>query len=215
MDNAAKRSLLEDLAAGRLTAEEAERRLDEAPDERQPRPDLHVGVRTAEAVRIRARLSGGGLIEVVGDDRVSGVEVEGPNSCTVRGRDDSIDVAGDLGEQAVVRVNPDADLEVEINGADGAITGLRGSLQAVFNTANARIRGRFDHGDSRVYCNVGTVHLTLERGSDVRVVVRAVAQVDADHAMVNTGRGVWQFGTGAAAFEIGGNLGNVVIAVAE
>jgi hypothetical protein len=206
MDERDKRAILEGVADGSISPDDAAVRLDQRP---------WTGSPTQRPGRIRAELSGGGLIEVIGDDSLDAAKTVGPFSGDMREDGDEVVISGSLGDQGAVLVNPDLELEVTINAADGRISGVRAPLRATFNTGDAAVAGRFDHGHSRLYCNVGSVHLTLTAGSDVTVAVVTPGQVRADPSLVNTGRGEWTLGSGTARLEIDGHLGQVIIEVAR
>lgn len=214
------RTILERLAVGELSSSEAEERLraidDEAADaETQAQPTTILHEPSAAPRRVRARLNGGGLIEVVGDDDAQSVRVDGPNTCVVADDATVTTVAGDVGDDTAVIVPSDVDLEVEMNGGNAVIRNVLGSVQAQVNAAALRWEGAaLRRGKSTLYANVGDVDLTLTRDADVRITVRCVASVNVDPRLEKISRGVWQLGEGNAELEIDGHLGEVKVSIA-
>ncbi len=51
--------------------------------------------------------------------------------------------------------------------------------------------------------------------SDVRVMVRCVADIDVDQRLHKVGRGEWVIGQGTARLEVTGNVGSVSIGTRE
>jgi hypothetical protein len=110
------RSILEQLAAGELTPEEAEAALDAttaaADEPRAPsRGDgtsERDGDRDREHVPIELTVSGGGRIEIQGED-VDLPSIDGPGRCVIVEHDDRAEVNAQVGDDALLLVPADAD----------------------------------------------------------------------------------------------------------
>lgn len=165
----------------------------------------------------RVIVSTGGDVSVVGDDTLAIDEFRSSHADEgVQQLGRKLDITGES-EDADVELNPEVDLDLQINAAGAHVEGLRGVLQAKLNVGDVEVSHRFARGDSRLVCNAGEIELTLLAGSDVRVKVPAHArwQVTADPRLQATGRGEWTLGGGAAYLEISGNWGHLNIGVDE
>jgi catechol 2,3-dioxygenase-like lactoylglutathione lyase family enzyme len=120
---------------------------------------------------------------------------------TINGADEDIDV----------EINPGLELDLQVNAADATIHDLNSPLNAHLNVGDVTVNGRFDHGETRLYCNAGDVNVTLEPGSDVRVRVSPHARWQVHTDLVIADRGEWIQGNGTALLEIHGNFGDVNI----
>ena len=159
-----------------------------------------------------AKLSGPGQIELAGDDTTRDTRIDGPHSCSVHESGEVTEVAGDVGEDALVVFPAQAHLDVEANSAEALVRGVRGTLRALFNVGHARVEGVLTYGESEIEANVGVLDIALQRDSDVRVAVRCAAHIDAS-GLRKVGRGEWAVGAGAGTLQITGTPGSVSLRV--
>jgi hypothetical protein len=168
----------------------------------------------APPATVHATLNGPGMVEVEGDDSTREVRVDGPNTCEI-GRDgDTVLVNGNLGEEGLVVVPSRTHLHLEANSPELSVAGLLGPLSGVLNVAEARVTGLYAEGHHEIEAHVGELHLTLQPGSDVTLVVRCVAHLDVDPALTKVGRGEWVLGDGTATLTVTGSAGEVWVSVA-
>jgi hypothetical protein len=236
-----RREVLERLAQGKLSPEEAEHHL-AALDAQQPparvaeeqadeaaNPDtvpLYESVdsdgsdEAADSVpagttagTVVAKLSGGGLIEVAGDESASEVGIEGPHECSVHATGDVVEVSGNVGDDTLLVYPAAAHLDVVANGSEAVVRGVRGTLRALFNVGEARVEGVLSDGDSAIVANVGVLDVAFQPDSDVLVTVRCVAHVDAGAGLRKVGRGEWSVGAGSGRLEISGHPGTISLRV--
>lgn len=219
-----QRSVLERLAGGELSPDEAEQHLMALADTegggRVPEPGDHhqatvelptVLHKTDEHTVVRATLNAAGLVEIAGDDAADAVRLEGPHDCTVSCNEEVTEVTGQVGDDTLLVVPSAAHLDVEVNAADATVSGLRGTLRGRFNVGHVTVAGAFTHGRSHIEANAGDLVVILEPGSDVRVAIRGVAAVDVDGQLRKVGRGEYTLGEGTALLELAGHLGEIKI----
>ena len=144
-----RRGILQQVADGELTPEEAERLLRESENGPVPEPETDI-----RSIKISAGVGG---IEIVGDSSVSQAEVEGPHRAEVDG--DTLVIHGDweqggegfsfrvgrhgrrrsfvhVGEEnrklarLRVRANPSLDVDAELDAGVMSIRGMRGRIRA-------------------------------------------------------------------------------------
>jgi hypothetical protein len=141
-----RRSILQQVADGELTPEEAERLLRASDESPTPAPAPGVG-----AIRISAGVGG---IEIVGDASVAQAEVDGPHRAEVDG--DTLVIHGDWDDGAHgfsfnigrhgrrlrvgdenrklarlrVRANPSLDVDAELDAGLLSVRGMRGRIRA-------------------------------------------------------------------------------------
>ena len=144
-----RRGILQQVAEGELTPEEAERLLRESDDGPAPEPESDI-----RSIKISAGVGG---IEIVGDSSVSQAEVEGPHRAEVDG--DTLVIHGDweqggegfsfrvgrhgrrrgfvhVGDEnrklarLRVRANPSLDIDAELDAGVMSIRGMRGRIRA-------------------------------------------------------------------------------------
>jgi hypothetical protein len=213
------------LANGQLATDEADRQLaaleereTDAPLSAQPvvnaRPTTPAhpdGTRSDAALVIRARLSAGGLIEVRGDDDTDEPRLEGPHSARIQRSDGAFDITGNIGPDALLIIPRTADLILETNSSSARVTGLRGTLQALFNVGYARVEGTFAQGRSTIVANVGELDIHLLPGSNVHTTVNCAARIKADDSLRSAGRGQWTVGNGTAHLDISGTPGTIYL----
>ena len=198
----AKREILNQVAAGDLTPEEAVARLAELDEQERrndaPAPSLE-GAGRVRVVRIA------GSAEVTGDPSVKEAVVEGPH--TVRREGDVFVIESrpeptrgyifgpftintDVNQKVRVRMNPALPLEVELEAGSLRVRGVHGPIRAAISAGTARIEGfdrpievmvqagsvhasgRLTDGSSRIACEAGTVRVNLDRDSDVAIKAR-------------------------------------------
>jgi hypothetical protein len=211
MSDAETRTILEAVASGTLSPEDAAEQLEAA--EGRTQIDWVVEPRDrqlAEAIAITVH-SGDG-IEIEGDASVDEIEVDGPARVmkNEQGRSPSFTVH--TSDDTLIRVNPHADLAIELHGPDAVVRGLKGTLRANCHVGDLVIEAELRHGDSALMANAGDVTIRLAPLSDVRVMVRAPTDVRADEGFRKTGRGEWTLGNGAATLTVDGNIGDVILA---
>jgi hypothetical protein len=208
------RAILELLAAGEITPEEAEAQL--GPDgpmgaeDGEPAREASWSAGRRGAVRVWATLNGGGTIEVEGDD-VDSPRVEGPARVRTSQSAGGYRVEGMVGDDAVLIVPDDADLRLQLNGASARLAGLRGCIDATMNVGDVELTWEPADGASRLQLNAGNLHVRFGPRADVAVTVHAPTSVHADDSFVKQGRGVWLLGDGRAQLEIDGNLGAILL----
>lgn len=136
-----------------------------------------------------------------------------------------------------IRMNPTLPLEVElaagtlhvrgvrapisadVSAGTARIEGLRSPVQVSVAAGSAHLSGLLDHGDSRVRCEAGAIRIQLEKGSSVRMSVRAtlgrVNLPDRSVAGVSLGSETFEhtIGDGAGTLDIETNFGKVDVSV--
>lgn len=193
----AKREILNQVANGELTPEEAEARLSELD-----RSQSAVAVSSGEpATKIRiVRLAG--AAEIVGDPSVKEAVADGPHdvhreggTLVIESRPSPGDgytfgpfsFGTDLHRKLQVRMNPDLPLEAEIQAGSLRVTGLHDAIKADVQAGSARIdgfqkqlditvqagsvnaAGKLTWGASRVACDAGSVRVALDPASSVHI----------------------------------------------
>lgn len=224
------RDVLDRLSRGEITAEQADAELAEAEfataqppeqdhpsvtDAPEPAAASDASATTGVNEGVRASLSGSGHLSVIGAS-VDRPEVRGPASVSVS-TDESGTLAlrGRYSDGSEVIVPAEADLQLKVNGGAVTLTNLRGTLHGEFNVGDVSIAARFDRGASSIKANAGQVVLTLAKGSDVRVVLRAACQSNVDPAFSSARPGEWTIGRGQATLTVQGNLGEFVLREAD
>ncbi|MGH3490977.1 MAG: hypothetical protein ACRDP8_24070, partial [Actinopolymorphaceae bacterium] len=183
------RAILEELARGNLTTDEAEHHFaaldstepthvplaaplddvgqpDDAPrdgagpDDAAPDDPLLVGVGPDDArsddsgvapeLAVHAQLSGGGLVEVAGDDTATEARVDGPNNCMLSTDGTRTKVSGQLGDEGLLVVPARAELDIEVNSGEARLIGLRGVLRARLNVGDAVVECALTRGHSTI-----------------------------------------------------------------
>lgn len=194
----AKREILNQVAQGELTPEEAEARLGELE---QDRPAA-TAVATAEpAAGIRV-LRIAGSAEIIGDPTVREAVAEGPHVVRRDGGRLVIEskpmpsegyvfgpfhIGTDLHRKLVVRMNPDLPLEAEIQAGSLRVIGLHEAIKAEVQAGSAKIdgfqkqldisvqagsvtaNGRLTWGASKIACEAGSVRVALQPDSNVTI----------------------------------------------
>jgi hypothetical protein len=121
-----------------------------------------------------------------------------------------------------IRANPDLDLTLDVSAGSARVKGMRGKIVGTVNAGSASfadVRGPFDlnasagsltvegpiaRGDSRINCDLGSVKVRLEPGSDVRIRVDAtMSKPDIRVGDWGPGEdGEWIVGDGTASLAI-------------
>jgi hypothetical protein len=219
-----QRSVLERLAGGELSPDEAEQhlmaladtegagRVPESTDHHQATVELPTVPHTTDEHNVvRATLNAAGLVEIAGDDAADAVRLEGPHGCTVSRNEEVTEVTGQVGDDTLLVVPSAAHLDLEVNAADATVSGLRGTLRGRFNVGHVTVAGAFTHGRSHIEANAGDLVVILEPGSDVRVAIRGGAAVDVDGQLRKVGRGEYTLSEGTALLDLAGHLGEIKI----
>lgn len=166
--------------------------------------DTTAGTRLNAAVQVNC----GGEVQVAFDPSVPPGQIRSSHGIwsvadrgyvTINGADEGINV----------QVHPDLELDLQINAAGARIRDVNGSLNAHLNVGDVNVNGRFDRGESRLYCNAGDVNVTLDPGSDVRLRVSPHVRWQVGTDLTTTGLGEWVMGDGNALLEIHGSFGGV------
>ena len=198
-----RRTVLERVADGSLTPEEALQVLDGTRADAGTRPPRRTPRDADRVTRLRVA-SELGVLSVIGDASVRDAVADG--ACSMRREGDTLVVTGDddamgsyravgidLGRRrrVMVRANPELALELEIAAGKAQVSGMRGPLRAEVElgklvvagfegpidvtvaAGKVELSGRLDHGTSRVDCEIGKVDIHLVQGSHVRVGGRA------------------------------------------
>jgi hypothetical protein len=205
MEQDARRTIIEAVASGTLSPEEAVDQLEEAP-ETSTEP-----VRLADPeATIRVQIMSGGPIEIVGDAAVPDVQIEGPGRKTELERNgDDVPFFVETGSDSLVRVNPFVNLVAELHGESAELRGLRGTLQLECHVGSLAVAAELRRGHSGIEAHCGDIDLELAPSSDIRITLRAPTSLSADPEFEATGRGEWTLGSGTADLVVDGHIGHV------
>lgn len=195
----AKREILNQVAAGDLSPEEAEARLAELEG---PEPASTATLEPAVTVRV-IRIAG--AAEIVGDPSVKEAIAEGPHAVRREGGRLVIESRPEKGEGYVfgpfqfstdahrrlrIRMNPELALDAEIQAGSLRVRGLKGTITADVSAGSAHIdgfekpiqvsvqagsvsaSGRLAEGQSRISCEAGSVRVALDPSSSVKIRAR-------------------------------------------
>jgi hypothetical protein len=274
MDAEERRALLEAVAAGELSAEEAARRLEEAdldeelgPTETYDEPAPTEVLRDGGSKRVHVDATAGS-VRVIGDPGVASVLVDGDheveeqgdtivvrcspildfNDLSERWRDRDRDDFGFRGGtfrfgslglakgklHVTIRVNPDLPLSAHMAAGSLNVRGMRGPIDVDVDAGSARLHevrsplhasiragslsvdGRFDHGESRIHCDMGAASIRLDRKSDVRVTAsvdlgRCDVRLDDEDEPSNRRGGEWVLGDGTGSLVVHGSMSSVSV----
>jgi hypothetical protein len=213
-----KRAILERLAQGTISMDEAENQLalldDPDPVTSTPTPTRVLPVHDSSAsTEVHIELNSSGEIDIVGNADALEPYLEGPHSVEVNENDGVFEVHGQLGDDGLLVIPADVELTLEANGGSLSLHGIRGSLIGELNVGRADIHAAFTRGQSRIDANVGKLHISLHPDSTVRVQVSSATSIRVSDDLVKTGRGMWTYGDGQAGLEIAGNISRLVIDV--
>jgi hypothetical protein len=198
----AKRQILQKVASGSITAEEAALELESLDSGSQPAPPPPPpAAATSDIARVRVRTAMGS-ITVIGDESVLEAVADGPHSAHRDG--DAIVIEGDenstgfvfsggrfgFTRQVTVRMNPRLPLEADLQAGSLRVQGIRGPIKAEVQAGSTRIEGftepvdldvqagsvrvsgRLTDGKSRIRCQAGKVNVDLDPASSVRISAR-------------------------------------------
>jgi hypothetical protein len=213
------RAILEKLAQGTMTMDEADAALAslDDPDPLTAEPAGPAATRVlpaadpTSAVVVRIAINSSSEIEIVGDPRVVAPYLDGPHSAEVRDDNGAFAVEGRMGDDSLLVVPADVDLAIEANSPSLTLRGVGGSLDARINAGDVDIRAAFTRGQSRIDANAGDLRIGLHADSNVRIQIRSATSVSPSGEFIKTGRGVWTYGDGDAELAISGNIGRVVL----
>jgi hypothetical protein len=137
-----------------------------------------------------------------------------------------------------VRMNPDLPLAASVQAGSFRVEGVHGPITAEVQAGSCTVNdfrapinvvaqagsvtafGRLDSGTSRVRCEMGSVRLSLDKQSSVRITARTTmgkVSIDDDsgeHVIAGHGGKEVTVGAGAGTLDIDGTMGNVRISVA-
>ena len=110
-------------------------------------------------------------------------------------------------------------VHAEVQAGSLLIQGFTGPLDLVASAGSVRAEGTLKEGISRIRCEMGSVRVTLERDSDVRVIATtSMGKVSLDGGTAGAGKGrSWGgrqealYGAGIASLEISAEMGSVVV----
>jgi len=136
-----------------------------------------------------------------------------------------------------VRMNPDLPLVVSVqagslrvDGAHGPITAevqagsctvndFRGPINVVAQAGSVTASGRIDSGASKVRCEMGSIRISLDKQSSVKISARttmgkvAIDDASGERAIAGLSGKDVTIGSGAGTLDIEGTMGNVRISV--
>lgn len=194
----AKREILNQVAQGELTPEEAEARLAEL-DRPAPAGDAAGPAQAATKIRI-VRIAG--AAEIVGDPSVKEAVADGPHDVHREGTTLVIEsrpapgdgytfgpfsFGTDLHRKLRVRMNPELPIEADIQAGSLRVSGLHEAIKADVQAGSARIddfqkqlditvqagsvnaSGKLTWGASRIACDAGSVRVALDPASSVNI----------------------------------------------
>jgi hypothetical protein len=137
----------------------------------------------------------------------------------------------DLGGKLTIRMNPNLSLAVKTQAGNLRIAGLQGAVTAEVQAGNCDItefcgpmnlkvtagnvtaRGRLDGGASTIRCQMGEVHVGLDKASSVRIRARTtMGEISFENAEP-TGKGELTVGAGAGTLDCDCTMGTIRIAV--
>jgi hypothetical protein len=137
----------------------------------------------------------------------------------------------DLGGKLTIRMNPALPLAVKTQAGNLRITGVKGAIAAEVQAGNCDItefrgpmnlkvtagnvtaRGRLDGGASTIRCQMGEVHVGLDKASSVRIRARTtMGEISFENAEP-TGKGELTVGSGAGTLDCDCTMGTIRIAV--
>ncbi|MGH7761807.1 MAG: hypothetical protein ACREOY_10405 [Candidatus Dormibacteraceae bacterium] len=136
-----------------------------------------------------------------------------------------------LGDKLTVRMNPALALaaktqagNLQINGMKGAVTAevqagncaieaFGGPLNLKVTAGNVTATGHLDKGESAIRCQMGEVHVVLDKASSVRVRARTTMGEIAFENVERAGKHEGIIGSGAGTLECDCTMGTIRIAV--
>ena len=243
-----KRQILNQVRTGTITAEEGAARLDELASENaagtatreRPAPAALQPAPNAASVKVVSQF---GSAEVVADPTVATAVAEGPHRVRLDGNTmviEHIEINGfdfKTRRGLKVRMHPDLPLfasvqagSLRVDGVHGPITAevqagscnvndFRGPINVVAQAGSVTASGCIDSGTSKVRCEMGSIRLSLNKQSSVKITARttmgkvAIDDESGEHAIAGSGGKEVTIGSGAATLDIEGTMGNVRISV--
>jgi hypothetical protein len=231
-----KRAILTEVAAGKLSPEEAAARIETL--EREAGARVRPAAGGLRLVRIDAQARS---VVVIGDQKVDEAVADGPHlarrEADVLVIEEPID--GNLGfrfgrgpfgvafdqQPLLVRMNPELALEADLQAGSLRVRGIHGPVKADIQAGYARLEdiaapiklrvqagsvrvsGRLDGGESLVRCEAGSVRVELDGGSNVRVKARSgLGKVD-----LPGGGSEWVAGSGAGSLALEVGMGKIQV----
>jgi hypothetical protein len=233
MSSEEKRVILQQLALGTISMDEAEDQLaridDPEPDGSNPAvsdPSVSEPALARPAATrvlpasypdgppaVHIELDSSADIEILGSADADEPYLDGPHSAGVHENGGGFQIDGRMGDDGLLVIPADADITVEANGRSFSLAGTRGSLGAELNVGHADIRAAFTRGESSINANVGKLHIGVHPDSNVRIQILSATSIRVSDDLVKTGRGLWTYGNGAAALQISGEIGRVTVNV--
>lgn len=134
-------------------------------------------------------------------------------------------------DKLLIRVNPAVALDLQIQAGNCRVRGVEGPIRADVQAGSAtidgfrsplalavqagsiRASGHLEEGESRISCDAGSVQLSLERGSSVRIVSRAtMGKIELPGGVYGSHGGQEAtIGEGTATLNVTTNMGSVRI----
>src|SRR5712691_11028658 len=242
-----KREILDQVRTGSITAEEGAARLDELASEKvavtatRERPTLPATPPAPQAASVKV-LSQFGSAEVVADRTVATAVAEGPHRVRVDGdtmviehvpfqEEDTwtfgtarrrIEINGfDFKKRRSlkVRMNPDLPLVVSVQAGSLRVDGVHGPITAEAQAGTVTSSGCIDSGASKVRCEMGSIRISLDKQSSVKISARttmgkvAIDDESGERAIAGQAGKDVTIGSGAGTLDIEGTMGNVRINV--
>jgi hypothetical protein len=255
--NDPKREIVNQVAAGTITAEEGAARLEalesqssSAPASPAARPPAGQASTGVKVIKLLTRF---GNAEVIGDPTVSTAVADGPHRARQEGdtmvieqsflndetsfafsrpgRRMNIPGLPEFGSRLTVRMNPALALSATVQAGNLQINGLKGSVDSNIQAGNCEIvefrgpiglhvtagnvtaNGRLDAGASTIRCEMGEVHVALDKTSSVRIRARSTmgeVAVDGEGKQENN---EFLVGSGAGTLDCSCTMGSVRVTV--
>ena len=242
-----RRQILNQVRTGTITAEEGAARLDELASENaagtatreRPAPAALQPAPNAASVKVVSQF---GSAEVVADPTVATAVAEGPHRVRLDGntmviehvpfQEEDTFTFGMAGRRIEingfdfktrrglkVRMNPDLPLVASVQAGSLRVDGVHGPINVVAQAGSVTASGCIDSGTSKVRCEMGSIRLSLNKQSSVKITARttmgkvAIDDESGEHAIAGSGGKEVTIGSGAATLDIEGTMGNVRISV--
>src|SRR6266568_360094 len=197
---------------------------------------------SAPAARSVKVLSQFGSAEVVADPTVATAVAEGPHRARVDGgtlviehvpfQEEDTFTFGVAGRRIEingfdfktrrslkVRMNPDLPLNASVQAGSFRVDGVHGPITAEVQAGSVIANGCIDSGTSKVRCEMGSIRLSLNKQSSVKITARAtmgrvaIEDESGERAIAGPGGKEVTIGSGAATLDIEGMMGNVRVSV--
>ena len=136
-----------------------------------------------------------------------------------------------------VRMNPDLPLNASVQAGSFRVDGVHGAITAEVQAGSCTVNdfrapinitaqagsvtasGRIDSGASKVRCEMGSVRISLDKASSVKITARttlgkvSIDDAGAERVVAGSGGKEVTIGSGAGALDIDGTMGNVRVSV--